>query len=375
MKKKFLFTAVFTALITVLGACSSDDPKDPSNPDQPDPEPEQPALTPGSYGIYVVNSGAMYANKPGSLGYLDYETDVMTPDVFYDVNKMYVGDTFNSGYIFGDQIYLAVTDSRVFHVLDRNSLALVKTVQPDATAGPRHITSYNGYVYCTLYGSPGYLCRINPETFECTLLEVGPQPEYVVPFNGKLYVAVSDGYSTTFDNSCIVVVDPSTFTVTKTITGIKNPVQLATNGSQLFVCTWGEYTADFTVINQGVREIVNDVIGERICQGNYMALDGTSLYVVDATFDAEQFYYWVVDTNSGNKKEWISAADAVFAPMFIAVDPVRHYVVLLSNVEGEYGYPSYTTDGYMNIYNADGSFIGKQTTGVGPCGVIFNVYE
>lgn len=373
MKKKFLFSALCSALIMALSACSNDDPTGGNNGggNGGGEKPTQP----GSHGVFVVNTGAQYANLPGTLGYLDYEADLMSADVFYDANRMYVGDTFNDGCVYGNQIYLAVTDSRVFHVIDRETFTLVKTVQPSAEAGPRHLTVYDGYVYCTLYGTPGYLCRINPSTFDYELLEVGPQPEYVVPFNGKLYVAVSDGYSTTLSNSCIAVVDPTSFTVTKTITGIKNPVQLATNGSQLFVCSWGEYDENWVPVNYGIREIVNDQLVGTLHKGNYMAINGNNLYYIDAAFDTGTVGYWLLDTKTGKTTEWINPAQGVFSPNAIGVDPDNGSVFILSYKQGEYGYPSYTTNGYMNMYTPQGAFVEQYETGVGPCALFFNIYE
>ena len=35
------------------------------------------------------------------------------------------------------------------------------------------------------------------------------------------------------------------------------------------------------------------------------------------------------------------------------------------------GWPSYTTDGYVNEYSANGKFTNKYNVGVGPCGLTF----
>lgn len=375
MKKKFLCLAFSALLAAGFTSCSDNDPEmpdDPNNPNQPN-NPENPS-EPVSYGAYIVSSGAQSVNITGSLGYINYENNTMSEDVFYQANGMYVGDTFNGGCVYNDFILLAVTDSKVLHIVDRNTLKLIKTIQPSTDAGPRQVTAYDGYIYTTLYGSPGYLCRIDPKTYKCELIEVGPQPEYVVAFKDMIYVAVSDGYSTTFDESCIAVVDPKTFTVQTTIKGIKNPVQLGTNGEQLFVCSWGEYDVDWTQINYGIYEIKDNKLSDMIQEATMMAVSGNNIYSICAPWDVTPTYN-VYDISTKKASEWIPSEQGVFAPNGMGVDPVTGDVFILSFVEGGYGYPDYNGRGYVSRYASDGTFKSKYDTGVGPVNVFFNAYE
>ena len=58
----------------------------------------------------------------------------------------------------------------------------------------------------------------------------------------------------------------------------------------------------------------------------------------------------------------------VDSPCGIAVNPFTGNIYISSyNMVG--GWPSYTTDGYVNEYSANGKFTNKYNVGVGPCGL------
>lgn len=361
--KKFLFSMLAMASLLSMGSCSSND--GPENPDEPG------EIT-VSDGVFVVNNGNWSANIPGALCYLNYTNNSMTPDAFYDVNGMYVGDTFQDGIVYGDKIYLAVTGSAVVHVLDRNTLKLINTIQPNPNAGPRCLTAANGKIYATLFGAPGYLCEIDTVSFQYRSVEVGPQPEHVVLFKEKLYVAVSDGYGD-YSQSCVAVVNPSSLQVEKKINVGINPVNLLTNGSELYVCSWGEYDSNWNQINYGIRQIVNDVATEIIAPGIYTAINGDNLYYIDAAYGSATVSYNVMNTKTNTSSTWLPASNGVDSPNGMGVDPVSGNVFILSYSMGEAGYPSYNTPGYMNEYTSTGVFVNKHTVGVGPVAVFFNI--
>ena len=373
--KKFILPIAAIALTLGFGACSND--KDEPGTPTPPPTPEQSR----SNGAFIVNAGSMYSNIDGSLEYIDYSTNNVINDVFKSVNQgQTIGDTFNDGYILDDEIYLAVTDSKVLHIIDREDYKLEKTISTaDYNGGPRHITSYNGMIYMTLFGMPGYLAEVDPEKEEITrTLEVGPLPEYVCAFNDMLYVAVSDGYGDG-SQACVAVVDPKSFTVTKRITGVVNPVNLVTNGTQLFVCAWGQYMSEppYSQYNYGAYEIVNNTLSEKICDATDIWIKDNYLYYISFPygFDNDTLKYGLYNTSTKEDTSWIDSKDGVDYPVGGAVDPSSGDVFILSYELGEGGFASYSTPGYVKRYKADGTFVARYQTGVGPVSMFFNVYE
>ena len=194
--KKYLFMAV-AAMFCFSGCSDNDDP--------------DPVIDPvdSTKGVFVVNAGVM-GTSSGTLSYLNLEDNVILNNAFFEVNGQYIGDTFNDGIVFGDNIYLAVNGSNVIQVLDRNTLKLKKTITLDnEKSGPRRLAGLDNYVYVTLFS--GYLAKIDTKTLNVTeTIEVGPNPEAVVVYNKQPYVAVSDGINSAndFADACVAVVDP-----------------------------------------------------------------------------------------------------------------------------------------------------------------------
>ena len=357
----------FFAGVLALGAisCSSDN----DSPDGPSP------VVPESYGVFVVNAGNMYGNIDGSLGYYEFGTGQYFEDVFKGANDgMKVGDIFNSGYILDDYIYLAVTNSAVLHVINREDFKLVKSIETRSEAGPRHITSYNGKIYMTLFGMPGYVAEVDPATLEITReVEVGPLPEEIKVCNDKLYVAVSDGYSDGSQAS-VTVIDPATFKVTATITGIVNPVNVVTNGSNVYVCSWGQYQNEYPYeqYNYGVYEVKGDVLSEKLFDATNITIGGNVIYYFNAPYGKAEITYGAYDTATTTNVQWITSAEGVELPISLAADPSTGDVFILSYHLGEGGYGSYNTPGYVKQYHADGSVVRMFDAGISPTSLFFN---
>lgn len=363
--RKFIMMAAVAGMFCMAG-CSDND----------DPEPViDPVMT--SEGVFVVNTGNMGGNIAGSLSYLNYSSNTIANNVFYDANGQYVGDTFNDGIVYGDKIYLAVDKSNVVHVVNSETLKLEKTIAMDATmSSPRRLAAYDDKVYVTLL--TGYLAQIDPATMSVTkTIEVGPNPEAVVVYNDLLYVAVSDGYNSAGDyaNACVAVVDPKTMTVTKKIQAGKNLTDLATNGESLFVLSSGEYEAGtWKQINYGVKEIKNDQASEILFPATMMGMNATTLYYIDNGYGASSISYGKYDLKSGVTSSWISGSD-IKSPAGLGVDALTGNTYVLSYNLGESGYADYRAAGYMARYDENDALKGTYTVGIGAVRVFFKNVE
>ena len=364
--KKYFYIAAIVGLLGFSG-CSNDE-------DGPEP-----IIDPVMYstGAFVVNSGNMGKNIPGSLSYFDYSTGTVTNNAFYEANGQYVGDTFNDGLVWGDKIYLAVDQSNVVQVMDRGTLKLEKTIEMDATkSNPRRLAGYDNKVYVTLF--TGYLAQIDPVTMSVTAtVEVGPNPEAVVAYNDKLYVAVSDGYNSKggYSEACVAVVDPKAMQVVKKINAGINLTDLATNGESLFVLSSGEYEAGtWKQINYGVKEIKNDQASEILFPATMMGINAETLYYIDNGYMADAVSYGKYDIASGKTSAWISGSD-IKSPSGLGVDDLTNSAFVLSYNVGESGYADYSAAGYMVGYDGDGKKIGTYNVGIGAVRMFFNHQE
>lgn len=379
MNKNILKVASFVVATIMLTACDND--PEPLPGPLPNPAPVLPA------GAFIVNAGNMSGNIDGSLSFINYATGEIDNNIFAGANSnIKLGDTPNAGLVYDGVIYIAVTGSEVLQIIDANSFKLIKTLSTSQYgAGPRRLCVYEGSIYITLFkgtygvsGEKGYLARLDPSTLEITaVVEVGPQPEYVVAFNDRLYVAVSDGYGYGSD-ACIAVVDPETFTVSKKISAesLINPVCLVTNGTQLYVSSWGTFLNEppYTQTGYGVFQIENDTLSEKICDGIQIDLSGNYLYYISDpyTLDTSEPVYGVYNTVTGeDNTNWL-ASDAVDSPISLGVDPVTAEIFILSYNLGDYGFASYDTNGYVRSFTPQGATVATYQAAIAPTSIFFN---
>lgn len=232
-------------------SCQTDDlnTKDESqNPETPgEGEPDTSASVKG---FYLLNEGNMSMNK-ASLDFMDYETGEYNRNVFSEANPNLVGglgDVGNDLGIYGSKLYVVVNASNKVEVLQAETGERLKQIDID---NPRYLTFYKGKAYLSTYlgaiGDPsapnGIVAEIDTTSLEITRrVEVGRQPEELLAYNDKIYVANSGGYSPPDYETTISVIDINNFTETKQIEVAKNLHRLNIDSEgDLYVTSRGDY--------------------------------------------------------------------------------------------------------------------------------------
>lgn len=228
-------------------SCQSDDI--PTEEDVQQPEiPEEPEAS--VKGFYLLNEGSMSMNK-ASLDYMDYETGDYNRNVFSQANPELVGglgDVGNDIGIYGSKLYVVVNASNKVEVLDAETHVRIKQINIDNV---RYITFHDGKAYLSAYlgsiGDPnapnGMVAEIDTTSLEITReVEVGRQPEELVAYNDKIYVANSGGYSPPDYETTLSVIDIASFTETHRIEVASNlhRVKIDSEGD-LYVTSRGDY--------------------------------------------------------------------------------------------------------------------------------------
>lgn len=105
-----------------------------------------------------------------------------------------IGDTGNDIAIKGDTFFVVVTTSKVLEYFDVKTGKLLGYITFEGNAAPRHLAIINDSTYAVtdLYKDCVYFVNLNKKKIEKTIL-VGPAPEFIEYYNGKLFVANS-GY-------------------------------------------------------------------------------------------------------------------------------------------------------------------------------------
>jgi hypothetical protein len=326
--------------------------------------------------FYLINAGSYYSGINGTLDYVtvDGDTYTYTPGVFEAETSLGLGNTPQDAVIYGSKMYIAVAESNRVLVLDKNTLALVADI---TTTTPRDIVAYEGNVYVDNYD--GHVSRIDTLTLSVDkTIEVGPNPEEMAIANGYLYVTNSDGlnYVNSYANGkSVSKVNLSTFEEEKKIAVGLNPTKaVATEDGSVFIVAMGDYaTVPATVQMIDAADNVTDV-----CAGTNLAANGTNLYVLNAPYGASEITYTkydvkptAIETASVEEVAKATLEDIVSASSF-SVNPVNGDLYVGSYSLGDYGYADYTTDGYINVYDATTGVKKSQiAAGVGPCALIY----
>lgn len=277
MKSRILFfsTLVFTVLF-IFSSCSDDDKNDNITP---------PQLVPN--GAYVINSGGK-GNNAASITYYDLDSKQVRAGIFESVNGIGLGDTGESMIVYGNKIYVAVYNSGIIYVLDKNC-KILSTIQSDTAdkIQPRELEAYNGKIYVSLY--EGYLARIDTTTMKIDKkIAVGPNPESVKAANNKIYVANSGGMNSKNGyNNTVSVVDTE-LTSSKEIEVGMNPQEFKMDKyNNLYLISRGNYKTDETAVPNKLQQINTTTDKVNVLEEGHSFLMfpyGDKLYLVNKVY-------------------------------------------------------------------------------------------
>ena len=350
MKKYFLSFVCLLAGVVLFTACSDDDN-------------EAPRQVEGQVvyeGLLILNEGQYASHINGSLDYLDFRTNEVKRNVFETVNGRSLGGTPNNAIETDGKIYIATTDENRVEILDAKTLV---AATPVTVQQPRELCSFKDGVFVTSYN--GTVTKISKATGKAvaTSAVIGDRLEGIAAANNCLYVCNAflpgDDYSYTYHTN-VVKLNAETLEKQKDITVNANPNQILAVGSNVYVCSWGNYYDAFELVQQiDAADNVTD-----IAPATYMAAANNNLYLV-----ASPFYmptYSVYDTVSKEMKP-LNIGSEIFMPYMIAADP-RSGDIFVSALKQnpESGYGDYTGDATVVRYKTDGTHVATYDCGTCP---------
>ncbi len=365
MRKKLFLCAILAISAVGFVACSDDDDKYSS--DDETSNPDNPQI---SEGVFVINQGNMRNKIDGSLSYIDFSTNQVSQNVFYNANIRKIGDTPQAAVVYGSKIYIGVYQSNTIEIVNRETLKAEKTISLSDAEGqsPRSLIAKGGNVYISMYN--GYVSRLDTLTLSIDkTVQVGPNPEIIAIVGNNLYVPNSDGMSYPDYGTTATRIDLTSFTAAETFTVPLNPCQFLSNGSDLFLLAKGNYGD----VASKIYKMNSDKSFTEIAEATNADVQGNYLYYINAPYGAASNEYSIYDILNATTSDMIKGDADIDSPAAIGVDPITGNIFITSYSK-DAGNVSYTIAGYCNEYDAQGNFLRKYTVGVGPAALFFN-YE
>ena len=346
--------ACLCAAAFVLTACDDDDP-------QPVIEPVEVAD-----GVFILNEGSFYAQINGSLDYLDYASGKVSRNVFQTANGRTLGGTPNNAILCGSKLYIATQEENRVEVVDAKTL---NAYTPVDVVAPRELCTDGEAVYVSSY--TGEVSKIDTLTLKVTAKSpvVGTNLEGIAYRQGYVYVCNAWNSDYTY-NTNVVKLSAGTLAKVKDVTVVANPNQLIASGDDLYLASWGNYfDVPATIQHISLTDQVTS-----LANATFMALGKDNLYLVGSSYDEnwnEVNTYTVYNLTTGKESMFTTGSDIV-SPVTIGVDPLSGDVFISSRSKDDNtGAASYTTDGYLMRYRADGTVVGRYNCGVGPGTLVF----
>ena len=380
MKQYLLY--IILVMLTLLSGCRTDDIIIYSEDEDIGKE----AIASEVIGMYVLNEGNMGSNKC-TLDFLDlsdstihYQRNIYAERNPNEVKEL--GDVGNDIQIYGSRLWMVINCSNKVEVCRASDAVKIGKVDiPNC----RYVTFDGGYAYVSSYVGPvasgsnaprGRVYKVDTLTLQkVDSVVVGYQPEEMVAYHGKLYVANSGGYNFPDYDSTISVVDLITMREERQIEVAMNLHHLRLdNHGQLWVSSRGDYYGTTS----------NLFYLQRDDNGQMQRMGQMDVEVSDMCLVGDLLYFYGVGYNEMTKENTRS---------FGIVDVSRHQVVAtslsdapqLQSMRMPYGiivHPqnrdfylmdakNYVSSGELLHFHADGTFDYKVRTGDIPAHAVF----
>ncbi len=320
-------------------------------------------------GVFISNEGT-FGQGNASVSFYSIAGDSVVNNIFEKANNRTLGDVVQSLYVFNDKAYICVNASNKIEIADQynfNELGVIN----ELPSVRYFIGNDAGKGYASVWGDGGQIkvLDLNTNTVSKSI-DVGNGPEHMTIFSNKLYVANSGGF---IDDNTISVISTETDDLLKTITldGDK-PVDLLTDkNGNLWVLCMGKtiYDANWTPIDNTAAKLFKINTSTDEVEGTVVLSPTAHPNNIEISADGNYLYY-----GGGFGFNGIYKID--IETLTVAVEPIISKYFYGFNIyeNGEIfatEATSYTDNGILYRYQADGTFIQEYTVGIAPNGASY----
>lgn len=322
----------------------------------------------------VVNEGS-FGNNNASASFIS-RNGVVSNNIYSTINGGAVlGDVFQSYFVVGTKGICILNNSKKIEIVDARSFRNIGTIiDASKITYPRYaIAQDTTKVYISNGSGAGTLVVLNPTTKTIVkTINVGNGPEQMLIANNSIYVANSGGYGV--DSTVSVVSLTTEIETQKIIVGdIPSKMVKDANGNIWVLCLGqSDYSNWPNVAKLTPSKLVKINTSNNTVERTFtLVASGSVSYTGNLTIGNNgQTLYYSIDQNVYTLP---ITASTLSPTLFLSG---RTFYGLSAHPNNGQLYacyaPSFSTDGYVFRYNANGLLIDSLKVGIGPNSIIFN---
>ncbi|MGE9516325.1 MAG: YncE family protein [Solitalea-like symbiont of Tyrophagus putrescentiae] len=154
-------------------------------------------------GLLILSEGVM-GKANSSLSFYTPTDKKIINNIFYDANKVPIGDVAQSIYESDSSLFIMVTNSRKILEIDKNNFKQKKSITENGIMEPRYMISANNKFYVSNYKANNILVFNKDmtllKTISTKINDKAHAPNFILETNNKLFVACDFN-----DNTVLVI--------------------------------------------------------------------------------------------------------------------------------------------------------------------------
>ncbi len=318
-------------------------------------------------GVFILNQGN-FNSANATLSYFDPSGNTITNDVFFNVNKVPLGDVAQSITSSGNTSYIVVNNSGLIYAIDNRNAKILGSITGLASPRVMLIIDQNKAYVSDL--SSTRIAVVNPSTYQVIdSIEVGRTTEGMVMVGTEVFAANWSAFGQTVKNDKVVVINSLNDVVTDTIRVGIEPNSLVVDKYEFVwvLCSGGydnQEIPSLWKIDPRTHLVVDTVVFDTITSSpDNLNINGTGdlLYYLN-----QGIYKFSIDSVALDTVPFIEERkDRHFK--YLGVDPVSGDIYASDPLD-------YQTNGIIYRYRDTGVLLSKNEAGLIPGAFGFNYH-
>ncbi len=309
-------------------------------------------------GIFIINEG-MFQHGNGSIDFMNKDRKILYKNIFYNVNKLALGDIPTELKIYNNKGYIVVNNSGKLEIVDMNNFNSIITIE--GLNQPRRLLKVNDTkAYISSLAEPFlYILDLTNNTITGNI-PTQKSCEYILEHNGFVFTANWSNWYIPEENNTVQVIEVSTDQKIKDIVVTKEPNSMVIDKNNMIwvLCSGGFMGEEIPALCK------IDALSQQLLETITFPDINMSPSKLCINGDKDELFF----LNNGVYKMNITSTSIPVQPLIpqtnnffygLFVDPETN-TIFVSDAK------NFTSNGVLLIYDRDGNYEGSRYAGIVP---------